>query len=291
MERNLNWAAQLFLVLFPAAVGCLLGSLILDPQGGIRFFVTSCATVALVFAVVGAAAPVLRIKKPLRSYRMLTGVGHSPLSRQAVLVSLFLLVLVVHWALVLAGMYALWLGILAVVIGAAAVLAAGLTYQLGSQPAWRHWSTFLTLFAGLLALGVSTSLVIALGWRDVLVSGTAAGIATRVLVLVGVAGLGAAAWGWTRYLKKAGPRAAEAQALIQGEYRNDYRLGVFLAVLVAGVTAAVSFASSWLIIVAFVSLLIGLFLARRLFFVVAVPLNWKSEVRLFALASAAGKER
>ena len=157
---------------------------------------------ALVFAVVGAAAPVLRIKKPLRSYRMVTRVGRSPLSRQAVLVWLFLLVLVVHWALMLAAIYALWLGILAVVIGTAAVLASGLTYLLGSQPAWPHWSTLLALFAGLLALGVSTSLVIALGWRDVLGSGTAASVAPRDLVLVGVAGLGGAAWGWTRYLKK-----------------------------------------------------------------------------------------
>ena len=162
----------------------------LDRSGGDHPFVVACLTVALVFAGVGAAAPVTAIKKPLRSYRFLAGIGRSPLSRQAALVGLFLVLLLAHWILVLAGVYALWLGIVTVAIGAAAVLAAGMTYLLGAQPPWRRWSTPVALFGGLLGLGVSTSLVIALGWRDVLLAGTSGGLAGRVLVLAGVAGPG-----------------------------------------------------------------------------------------------------
>ncbi len=211
MDSKPNWAAQIFLMLHPAAVGCLLGALILDPGGETRVFIIVCVTVALIFAVAGAAAPVLRIKKPLRSYRFLAGVGHSPLGRQAALVGLFTLLLLVYWILVLAGVEALWLGILAVVMGAAAVLAAGLVYLLGSQPGWNHWSTPLALFGGLLALGVSTSLVIALGWRDALLGGAAGALVARVLVLVGIVALETAI------------RARVARAAAQGRWTEDPR--------------------------------------------------------------------
>ncbi len=276
MERNPNWAAQPFLVLLPAAVGCLLGGLVLDRSGGDRPFVIACLTVALVFAGVGAAAPVTAIKKPLRSYRFLAGIGRSPLSRQAALVGLFLVLLLAHWILVLAGVYALWLGIVTVAIGAAAVLAAGLTYLLGAQPAWRRWSTPVALFGGLLGLGVSTSLVIALGWRDVLLAGTSGGLAGRILVLAGVAGLGAVAF--------------DTRALLQGEHRAVRHPMPILAVLVAGAAAAASFASSWVILVAFVALLAALFVQWRLFFLTAAPLSWKAEVEWYVPAPAAGKE-
>jgi DMSO reductase anchor subunit len=277
MDGRPNWAAQFFLVLFPAAVGCLLGGLLLDSGGETGVFVIACTTVALVLAVVGAASPALVIKKPLRSYRMLRGVGHSALSRQAVLVGLFVVLLLVEWALALAGVFALWLAILVVVMGAAAVLATGLVYLLGSQPAWRHWSVPLVIFAGLLALGVSLALVIALGWRESLLGLSAGEIAGLVLVLVGVLALGVAAWGHARYLSAAGPPTAETRMRLEGRYRWSFRLALAL-VMVAGIAAAASFASSWVIIVAFLASLGGLSVMRRLFFVTAVALSWKSEV-------------
>ena len=278
MDGKPNWAAQIFLVLFPAAVGCCLGALLLDPAGETGAFVIACTTVALVFAVAGAAAPVLAIKKPLRSYRMLSGIGHSALSRQALLVGLFVVVLVVEWALALAGLFALWLAILVVVVGAGAVLATSLTYVLGSQPAWRHWSVPLVLFGGLLSLGVSLALVIALGWREGLLGRSTGEIAGLVLVLVGLCTLAVAAWAYARYIVATGLPTAETRALLNGRYRWSSRLGLTLAI-VAGIAAVVSFASSWAIIVVFLASLVGLFLMRRLFFVTAGALNWKSEVR------------
>ncbi len=233
MERKPNWAAQTFLILHPAAVGCLLGALILDPGGETRVFVIACVTVALIFAVVGAMVPVLAIKKPLRSYRFLAGVGHSPLSRQAALVGLFTLLLLVYWVLVLAEVSALWLGIVTVAAGAAAVLAAGLVYLLGSQPGWRHWSTPLLLFGDLLALGVSTGLVVALGWRDVLLAGSTGAVAAQILVLVGVVVLETGIWGRIGRVAGREPRTQDP-ALAQGG-RGWTPLASAVLVAVAGV--------------------------------------------------------
>ena len=73
MDRAPNFPAQVFLVLFPAAVGCLLGSLVIGSTLAAGGFGTSVLTVAVVLAVAGAVAPLLGIKKPPRSYRFLSG--------------------------------------------------------------------------------------------------------------------------------------------------------------------------------------------------------------------------
>ncbi len=290
MQRSPNWPAQAFLVLFPAAVGCLLGGLILDPSGTTGGFVIATMTVALFLALVGAAAPVLAIKKPFRSYRMLNGVVRSPLSRQVLLVGLFVVILIVEWALALAGVFALWLAIVTVVVGVAATLAVGLTYVLGAQPAWRHWSVPVTLLAGLLTLGVSLAVVIALGWRASLLGLSTGEIVCLVLVLVGVCALALAAWAHARYLAAAGQAAVETRALTRGQYRWLNWTGLSLAVLVTGTAAALSFASSWVIIVAFVASVAGLWTVRYLFFVTATPLSWRAKVRWSLSPELAAKE-
>jgi len=289
MERRTNWGAALFLVLFPAAVGCVLGGLVLDPDSAAGRFPVAYLSVALVVALLGAAAPVLRIKKPSRSYRMLAGVGRSPLSRQAALVAVFLVLLLVAWALALAGVHSLALGVVTVVVGAAAVLAAALVYVLGSQPAWRHWSTPASLFGGLLALGLSLSATIALAWSDQGLLDGSAGVVLRVLILVGVVLVGAALWAWRRNVRTGGMRTAGSAPYLKGTGRGLYAAAL-LAVLVVGVAAAVSFASAWLLIVSFACSLIGLLLVRQLFFLAAAPLTWRSEVKWSRPPIAAGKE-
>lgn len=289
MERTPNWAAQFFLVLFPAAVGCLLGALILEPSGGTESFAVASVTVALVFAVGGAGIPVLTIKKPLRAYRFLFGIGRSPLSRQAALVGLTILLLLLHWILVLAGVHALWLGIVTAVIGACAVLAAGLVYMPAAQRGWSHWSTPQALFCGLLTLGVSTSALVALGWRDTLLADTSGALVNRILVLVGVAGLAVAMGGRSAYLGRGGAGMAEARAVAEDESRS-FRLGAML-LTIGGIATAVSFASDWTLVVAFVALLAALFVHWRLFFLTAAPLSWKSEVRWLESSIVTGKGR
>jgi DMSO reductase anchor subunit len=278
MERKANLGAQVFLVLLPAAVGCVLGGLVLDAHGGAGNFSVTCLSVALVLAVVGAAAPVLGIKKPLRSYRMLAGVRRSPLSRQAALVALFALLLLVDWAVALGGVHALWLGVLTVVCGAGAVLAIGLSYVLDSQPAWRHWSVPVTFLAGLLSSGVAIALVVALGWRERVLGLAAGEIIALILVLVGACALGLAAWAWAGYVAGAGLRTAEARAVLGGRGRWGNRLGLLLAIPVAGIAAIASFALPWVIIVSVVASVAGLFVLRRQFLAAAAPLNWKSEI-------------
>jgi DMSO reductase anchor subunit len=288
-DRRSNWSAEAFLVLFPAAVGCLLGSLVIDPGFAAAGFVIAAVAVALVFALAGTFAPVVGIKKPPRSYRFLSGVGRSPLSRQAFLVGLFAVLLVIHWALVLAGRGVLALGIVATVVGGAAVLAIGLTYWLESQPAWRHWSTLMCLFGGVLAAGVAAALVIALAWPDSLAGDSGGVQAARALVIVGAAALALATIGRSVYLSRGGLRTEEIWDLTRRAHRGEY-LGSAVVVIVAAAAAAVAYAWPWAVIFAFVASAAAESIQWRLFFVTAIPLSWKSEVRWSLPPGLVGKE-
>jgi len=289
MDRAPNVPAQVFLVLFPAAVGCLLGSLVIDPGFATGAFVISALTVAVVFALAGAFAPVLGIKKPPRSYRFLQGLGRSPLSRQALLVGLFTVLLVIHWALVLAAAGSFALGVVTVLVGAAAVLAIGLTYWLPSQPGWRHWSTHVSLFGGVLSVGVAAALVVALAWPDSLPSDSPGIRAARALVIVGAAALALATIGRSVYLSRGGPRTEEIWALTRDRHRGA-QLGAAVLVIAAAAAAAVSFAWPWAIIMAFAAAAAAQSLGWRLFFVTGIPLSWKSEVHWSLPPGLVGKE-
>jgi len=288
MDRAPNVPAQVFLVLFPAAVGCLLGSLVIDSGFAAGRFAIAALTAAVVFAVAGAFAPLLGIKKPPRSYRFLSGLSRSPLSRQALLVGLFTVLLVIHWALVLAASGVFALGVVAAVVGGGAVFAIGLTYRLKSQPSWLHWSTVVSLFGGTLAVGVAAALVVAFPWRDGL--GESAGvIAARVLVLVGLGGLALAIVGRSLYLSRGGPRTQEIWTLTWEGHRGQH-LGGATLVVVAAAAAAVAFVWPWAAIIAFIAALGAQVLHWRLFFVTGIPLSWKSEVRWSLLPGLVGKE-
>lgn len=288
MERVPNVRAQVFLVLFPAAVGCLLGSLVIDSTFATRAFAMAALTVAVVFAVAGAFTPLLGIKKPPRSYRFLSRLLRSPLSRQALLVGLFTILLVIHWALVLADRGVFVLGVVAAVVGGAAVLAIGLTYRLKSQPGWRHWSTLVSLFGGALAAGVAAALVVTLPWRENFGESTGV-IATRVLVLVGLGGLALATVGRSLYLSRGGPRTQDIWNLTQKRHGDQHLSGAIL-VVVAAAGAAIGFVWPWAIIVAFVAAGAAQSFQWRLFFVTGIPLSWKSEVHWSLPPELAGKE-
>lgn len=250
-----NWAGLAFLVLLPGAVGCLLCGLLLDPQAVAGRFLLACTTVALIMTVVGVVAPVARTKKPLRAYRMLQGVGRSPLSRQAAFVALFLALLIVEWAVALSGRAALWLQVLVVVAGFAAVLAATHTYVLGSQPRWRHWSSVAGLVATVLALGVALGLVVALGWRDGLLARDGAHITAVALAMAGVCALLAGAWAWRR------------------------RWVSLTMLFIALVAAALSLFTPWPAIVAAGAVAAALVMWRTSFFLAASRNGWRREVR------------
>jgi DMSO reductase anchor subunit len=289
MERNPSRAAWPFLVLFPAAVGCLLGSLVIDPGFATEAFVISVLTVAVVFALAGAFAPVLGIKKPGRSYRFLDGVGRSPLSRQALLVGLFTALLVIHWALVLAGSGVFVVGVVAAAVGGTAVLAIGLTYRLKSQPGWRHWSSLMALFGGVLAVGVSAALVAALAWRDSLTADSGGMRAAQALVIVGAAALALATVGRAVYLSRGGPRTEEIWSLTRGGHSRTHLAAAILLVITLA-AAAVAFAWPWAIILAFLASAVAQALQWRLFFVSGIPMTWKSEIRWSLSSGLAGKE-
>ena len=287
MDRQANRPAQWFLVLCPAAVGCLLGGLILDGGSSISAFGISVTTVALFIAIVAAVLPIASLKKPFRAYRLLQGVARSALSRQALLFAVFFSLLAVDWALTLAKMPQLGLGIVTVVVGVATVLAVAMTYMLQSHLSWRHWSTPVTFTATVLTLGVATALVISLHWIGVLIDGATGALVVRVLVLVGVAATAAATDGRMFYLKTASPDTFEALAITRGENRANWLLSLILGIGVAVVATSVSFVpgATWVVAIAWAALLVGSLLERRLFFVSAVPRSLRSEVRRFPTAS------
>jgi DMSO reductase anchor subunit len=287
-DRAPNVPAQVFLVLFPAAVGCLLGSLVIDSTFATGAFSIAALTAAVVFAVAGAVAPLLGIKKPPRSYRFLSGLNRSPLSRQALLVGLFTVLLVIHWALVLAANGVFALGVVAAAVGGGAVFTIGLTYHLKSQPSWLHWSTLVSLVGGTLAVGVAAALIVASPWRDSF--GESAGvISARVLVLVGLGGLALATVGRSLYLSRGGSRTQEIWTLTWEGHRGQHLSGAIL-VVVAAAAAAVAFAWPWAIIIAFISAGGAQALQWRLFFVTGIPLSWKSDVRWSVPLEVVGKE-
>lgn len=289
-DRPANPPAQVFLVLFPGAVGCLLGSLVADPGFKAGFFAFCGLTVAVVLAVAGIAASLLSLKKPLRSYRFIRGVGRSPLSRQAFVVGLFTAILVVHWALALAGRGVLGLGIVAVVVGAGAVLATGVTYRLDSQPGWRHWSTLAFLFGGLLAVGGALALAVALAWPDSLRAGSAGIQAVRGLVIAGGGVLLVATTGRSSYLSRGGRRTADNWTLLRKCHRLAHLSGAVL-VVVDTAAAVVALTWAWAVIVALATATAAQWVHWRLFFVTGIPLNWRSEVRWSRAPLPIAKER
>jgi DMSO reductase anchor subunit len=283
MEQESNRPAYVFLVLAPAAVGCLLGSLILDGSYNVRPFYIGAVTIALVFALAAALAPIFRLRRPFRAYRLLRD-GRSPLSSQAISFGLFFLVLVVYWALILAGQPVLSLGIIAVALGFVTMGFVAQTYLLVSRPGWRHWSTPASLLGTLLSLGLATSLTIALHWSGLLLGDRAAASTTKALVLVGIALLALSANFRIEYLGKAtaGTRAVAAQ--LRGKHYSTFLLCMLLEVAIAGIATAVSYAADWPIAIAWVALLIGLFVEKWIFFFSAAPRTFRDEVSSFSQA-------
>ncbi|MCL5734436.1 MAG: dimethyl sulfoxide reductase anchor subunit [Actinobacteria bacterium] len=276
-DRAPNVRTQVFLVLFPAAVGCLLGTLVIDPGFVQRSFGISALTVTLLFAVAGTVVPVLGMRRPLRAYRLLRRVGGSALSRQALLVGLFTVLFVIHWALALAGRGTFALGVVAAGVGCGAVVASGLTYRLSSQPGWRHWSTPVSLLGGLLLVGGGATLLMALVWPQGLGADTAGIRAARTLAIVGGGALMLALVGRASYLSRGGRRTEEIWALTRERHRWEH-FGAAVLVVVSTAATVVAFAWTWSIILAFVAAMAAEFVQWRLFFVTGIPSNWKGEI-------------
>lgn len=289
MDRAPNIRALVFLTLLPAAVGCLLGSLVMDPGFRTGAFAIAALTVAVVFTLIGAMAPILGIKKPLRSYRFLSGWGRSALSRQSLLVGSFAVLLVIYWVLVLAGDGVFALGIVAAAVGGAAIPTIGLTYWLPSQPGWRHWSTLVSPFSGALAVGVTAALVVALAWPDSLPSASPGIRAARALAIAGAAALGLAISGRSVYLSRRGTRTEDVWSSTRQRHFSEH-VGSAVLVIVAAVAPIIAFFWAWAIILAFVAALAAQALQWRLFFVTGIPLSWKGEVRWSLPPRLVGRE-
>jgi DMSO reductase anchor subunit len=278
MESRPNRAAQALLLLLPAAVGCLLGSLILDGGYTVRPYYFSAVTTALVLALAGALAPIFRMRKPFRAYRFLHGAAHSPLSRQAWSMGVFLVLLVIDWALALAALPVVWLGIVTVVVGFLTVALVAQTYMLVARPGWRHWSTPASLVGTVLSLGLATSFLIALGWSGELLGDRPATLTTRVLILVGIALLALASGSRLGRLRRTAAGARESGSNLRRSHYSTLLLSLSLEVAVAGIAVAVSFAFASAMAIAWAALLIGLLLEKELFLAGDAPRSFRDEV-------------
>jgi DMSO reductase anchor subunit len=277
MEQEPNRPPYVFLVLTPAAVGCLLGSLILDGSFNVRPYDIGAVTIALVFALAAALAPILRLRRPFRAYRMLRG-GRSPLTSQAMAFGIFLLFLVVCWALILAAHPVLWLGVVTVVLGFVTLGFIAQVYLLASRPGWRHWSTPVSLLGTLLSLGLATSLLVALHWTGLLLGKRAAPYSVKSLVLFGIILLLVAGYFRIAHLQRATAGTRSAAALLRDRYYAWLTLGLVLEIGIAGIAIVLSFPYEWVIGIAWVALLVGSFIDRWLFYITAAPRTFRDEL-------------
>jgi len=181
-----------FTILFLAKLGGIDGLAGLAETGAYPVFIF----VELVLLAGVLVLSTLHLGKPLRFYRGFNNLRHSPVSREALGVSLFFNALGAHWLSTLLG--PAWLGLLpqwlsagaATLFGAAAVCAgaAGLyfmtrIYRIKARPFWDHWQVSTSFFGTALSLG---GLLIAAGWANALA-------APSLRVLAGLITLGLAA--------------------------------------------------------------------------------------------------
>src|SRR5262249_30094552 len=227
----------------------------------------------------------LHLGKPLRFYRGFNNLRHSPVSREALGVSLFFNALGAHWLSTLLG--PAWLGLVpqwlsdgaATLFGAAAVLAgaAGLyfmtrIYRIKARPFWDHWQVSTSFFGTALSLG---GLLIAAGWGNALA-------APSLRALAGLIALGLAAEliGLVFHARAMPAAVNDGAAAIHGQspafgYTYWLRNGLLAFALVALLTLAVVAPTGLPALIgwgtAAAAMLAAAVIGRALFYVLVIP--------------------
>ena len=147
--------------------------------------------VAAVAAAIGVAASLFHLGNPLRALNVLAGLGHSWLSREVVIASVFLVLLIASLVCEKLGKAArpvLWV---TTVVGVLMVVVEALAYAATPIPAWGALGTVLSFLAALLVFAATAGPLLLLpnvraaeaGARVRAVLGGFAGIALLVLVV------------------------------------------------------------------------------------------------------------
>lgn len=115
--------------------------------------------VAAVFAVIGVAASITHLGKPLRAFNSLLNIGSSWMSRETLLVMLFTVCAVVYLAVTL------WkpamktvlrvVEIVSAVIGLVLLYAMASIYNFASVPVWEGANTYIEFYSSAIILGAT----------------------------------------------------------------------------------------------------------------------------------------
>ena len=253
----------LFTVLSQAAVGLVTILAVLETALGtdkavaLRPALRCVGRLVFPLAAVSVLASVWHLGAPLGAYRAVRNLGSSWLSREIILMSLF--------AVCTAAYSHLWqwrpqafqvrktVGLVAAVVGAFAVYATGMVYQLASRPDWSHWSNLTAGFVTSLLIG-AMAVACAVGRRTdapvqakrylaYIVLGAAAllllGLAFYGPYLTGISGATTALlfgnpWFWLRLLAGVGLPVWVAGQMAKGEQPGVVLVSLALVAVVAG---------------------------------------------------------
>jgi DMSO reductase anchor subunit len=276
-QQERAWPLMAFTVLGPASVGCLLGTLLLRPAGSSDPFALAATTAALVIGGAAVLFSLAHLKKPLRAYRALRKFPASALSREIGAYAAYVLLLFVAWLVELFGTAPGWLLVLSVVAGSVAIVGSAQVYLLPARPSWRHWSTVGAFLGCGLSLGSSTALLIAV-YADEGLADTRAADVVRGLLVAGVVVSAISVWRRVAFLRAGTADTRAAWRVVSTDYAGLWwtRLIVGLALpLTATFFSRTADAWLWL---AWLSLLAGELLDRRLFFASVVPLSFRAEL-------------
>lgn len=277
-QQERAWPLIAFTVLGPASVGCLLGTLLLRSAGPAETFSLPATTAVLVIGGAAVLFSLAHLKKPLRAYRALRKFPASALSREIGAYAVYVLLLFVVWLVELFGDAPGWLLGIGVATGSVAIVASAQVYLLPARPSWRHWSTVGAFVGCGLSLGSSTVLLIAV-YADEGLAGTGAADVVRGLVVVGIVVSAISVWRRVVFLRASTADTKAAWLAVSTDYTGLWwtRLIVGLALPLAA-TVLSRTAEAWLWL-AWLSLLVGELLDRRLFFASVAPLSFRAELR------------
>jgi DMSO reductase anchor subunit len=277
-QQERVWPLMAFTVLGPASVGCLLGSLLLRPAESSEPFGLAATTAALVIGAAAVLFSLAHLKKPLRAYRALRKFPASALSREIAAYAGYVLLVFVAWLAELFGAAPGWLLMLGVAVGGVAIVASAQVYLLPARPSWRHWSTVGAFLGCGLSLGSSTALLIAVYADGGLPLARAVDLVRGLLVL-GVVVTTTSVWRRVAFLRTGTADTKAAWHVVSTDYAGLWwtRLIVGLGLPLAA-TFLSRTADAWLWL-AWLSLLAGELLDRRLFFASVVPLSFRAELR------------
>lgn len=234
----------------------------------------------------------LHLGKPLRFYRGFNNLRHSPLSREALGISLFLNAAGAHWIATLlsqgllpwtAGLIPDWIatsattgfGWAAVLTGLGGIYFMNRIYRIKARPFWDHWQVASSFLATMLSLG---GMIIASVWLPYAVFSTAT-LATILGSIIAV-GLAIEATGLSfhaRAMKSSGGEGAAAHHEQTTRFGYTYLArNALLGLSIAGATAlAIATPTGWLGLalwaVCAMTIMVTALIGRALFYVLVIP--------------------